>query len=70
MAEEYSFKAKKCQCGQTLTGVKVEVEGFWRGNISMGSCPKCGRGLPLDAPVPEPVEEVVAVPVKKAAKSK
>jgi len=68
MAEEYSFKAKKCQCGQNLTGVKVEVEGFWRGKTPMGKCPNCGRSFALDVPIPEPVEEVVATPAKKATK--
>jgi len=68
MAEEYSFKTKKCQCGQDLTGVKVEVAGFWRGKTPMGNCPKCGRSSFLDVPIPEPVMPVAKAPAKKATK--
>jgi len=68
MADEYSFKPKKCYCGLDLAGKKAEIIGLYRGVHPMGKCPSCGTKLALDAPPVEPVMPVAPAkaPVKKA----
>lgn len=58
MANELAFSTEKCECGLVLTKKKSSVIGM-KGNIPMGSCPKCGIAQPLVAKKSEPESEPV-----------
>jgi len=70
MAEEYSFKVKKCYCGADLSGLKAEATSNRYGNLPQAKCPNCGRDMLLDAPPVEPVVEPMETPAPAKSKSK
>jgi len=69
MAEEYSFKVKKCYCGTDLSGLKAVATSFRYGTLPQAKCPNCGRDMLLNAPPVEPVV-LAPAPVKKATSKK